>query len=120
MEIINNDRGEVSADRLRRTSYIFLGVVLILSGALWLCYNYGLLLTRFFDILFSWQSLVTIIGIWLLVTKKWIAGGITTAVGLLFLTAEVFCFYISFTKVVMPVLLIVFGILLLAIKEFRK
>ena len=71
-------------DKLRRDEHasvmrsrnLFLGVTLIVVGVLWMMNNLELLSDSLFDVVFSWQMLLVLIGGYLLALRKWLAGGI--------------------------------------------
>ncbi len=105
MEIINKNPKYPS----ERGRNVFIGLVLIAAGVVWLLYNTGVVDARFFDIIFSWQMLLVVIGGYLLCLRNWVAGGVVAGVGLVFLAGDMLDWQISFSKVVLPVLLIVAG-----------
>ena len=83
-------------DKLRRDEHasvmrsrnLFLGVTLIVVGVLWMMNNLELLSDSLFDVVFSWQMLLVLIGGYLLALRKWLAGGIVAAVGLCLLLID--------------------------------
>lgn len=62
-----------------RSRNLFLGVTLIVVGVLWMMNNLELLSDSLFDVVFSWQMLLVLIGGYLLALRKWLAGGIVAA-----------------------------------------
>ena len=122
MEIINDNKEQQSsantttktdAAKFNQSTAIWGGVALIVGGALWLCYNYGLLSPTFFDYLFSWQSVVIICGLWLVATREYTWGAIITTVGVTFLVIDICGICISFTRLVLPILFMTVGVALI-------
>lgn len=118
MEVINENkmpenprRGDRNDVTLRGN--IYLGVVLVLIGFLWLFRNMGWVGYGIWDTLMSWQMLLVVIGGYLLVVKKWAAGIIVGGVGVLFVFMDILDVYISVSKVILPVVVIAVGVSLL-------
>ena len=94
-------------DKLRRDEHasvmrsrnLFLGVTLIVVGVLWM-----------FDVVFSWQMLLVLIGGYLLALRKWLAGGIVAAVGLCLLLIDQLDWHIPLDKIAVPTILIAVGL----------
>ena len=89
MEIINenkmpenNPRKEKKADS-SLTGNIYLGVILICVGALWLFKNLGWIGYGVWDFFISWQMLLVVIGGYLLAVRKWVAGAVIGGIGIL-------------------------------------
>ncbi|MDY3978543.1 MAG: hypothetical protein SOZ00_00750 [Tidjanibacter sp.] len=122
MEIINKNKvgSDASKGVAKSKTYVILGAILIALGIVWLLFNYDVLSEAFFDYLFSWQSLVTIIGIVLLSTRNWVSGVVTTVTGVFFLVMDIFGVCVSFTKIVLPVLVIALGVVCLFVKRDEK
>lgn len=89
MEIMDDDklRRDEHASVMRSRN-LFLGVTLIVVGVLWMMNNLELLSDSLFDVVFSWQMLLVLIGGYLLALRKWLAGGIVAAVGLCLLLID--------------------------------
>ena len=67
MEIIENDKpGRNRTVEIIRPRNLFIGIILILAGILWLLNNFGLLSDSAFELIFSWHMLVVLIGTYLL------------------------------------------------------
>ena len=64
--------------------------------------------------------LVVIVGVWLLCTRNWIAGGVTTALGVVLVVVDYFNIYISFERLVLPLLLIVAGVATICVKGIKR
>lgn len=116
MEIINQtpppyNRPEPwRGDPLRN---VYAGAALIVAGVVWLLYNLDVLGPCFFNVVFSWQMLIVVVGGFLLSMRNWTAGGIVTGVGVGLLLCKVFGWHISFHDVVLPVILIASGLAIL-------
>lgn len=100
-------------------------IFLILIGALFLLFNTGIIPIIYKPIVISWQMLLVVIGIWLLI-KRWFTGGIITLlVGGFFLYQKLGAIFPEhFTAVVdfktyWPVFLIALGIILVLYRIFR-
>lgn len=128
MEIINDKKdgategAKTSAEAIvnNKQTAIWGGSALIVCGALWLCHNYNLLPPHFFSYLFSWQTLVIVCGLWFLAIKEYAWGAIVTVVGTIFLLIDIFGIYISFTKLVLPILLMAAGVAIVVAAATRK
>ena len=128
MEIINDKKEEgastakTSAEAIvnNKSTALWGGAALFVCGALWLCYNYNLLPDNFFTFLFSWQTLVIICGLWLLAIKQYAWGAIVSLVGVVFLLIDIFGIYISFTKLVLPILLMASGVAIVVAAATQK
>ena len=102
MEIIENDKpGRNRTVEIIRPRNLFIGIILILAGILWLLNNFGLLSNSAFELIFSWHMLVVLIGTYLLSLSRWIPGSIVTAIGMLFLGV----FAVKYGDALMPRLL---------------
>ena len=105
-------------DKLRRDEHasvmrsrnLFLGVTLIVVGVLWMMNNLELLSDSLFDVVFSWQMLLVLIGGYLLALRKWLAGGIVAAVGLCLLLIDQLDWHIPLDKIAVPTILIAVGL----------
>ena len=111
MEIIGNDKsGKAEKVSDLRTRNLFIGITLVGIGLLWLLGNFGLLTDRILDAIFSWQMLLVLIGGYLLAQKRWIAGGIMSALGAGLLLADVLDIDVPFDKIAFPLILIAVGL----------
>ena len=105
-------------DKLRRDEHasvmrsrnLFLGVTLIVVGVLWMMNNLELLSDSLFDVVFSWQMLLVLIGGYLLALRKWLAGGIVAAVGLCLLLIDQLDWHIPLDNIAVPTILIAVGL----------
>lgn len=121
MEVINdnqmprNPRREEKKDN-NMTGNIYLGVILVMIGVLWLFRNIGWVGYGVWNFFMSWQMLLVVIGGYLMVIKKWTAGIIIAGVGALFVFMDLLHVYISVSKVILPVCVIAVGVSLLVSK----
>ena len=124
MEIINDNRmpEESPKGRDRRDrdvimgGHIYLGVMLVLVGLLWLFYNLNWIGFRVWDFFISWQMLLVVIGGYLLTVRKWTAGIIVGALGVLFVLVDLLNVYVDVWKVALPAVVIILGISLIVSK----
>lgn len=122
MEVINSNSNQT--DRSQSPAkpwahHLYLGLALIAVGGVWLLYNFDVIGYKFFDIFFSWEMLLLVIGGYLLTMKKWAVGGIVALVGAFFMLANVLDIYIPFDKVVLPLLCIVAGLAIILTRRNR-
>ncbi|MDR3287471.1 MAG: cell wall-active antibiotics response protein [Prevotellaceae bacterium] len=95
------------------------GIILIVLGALFLLFNFGILDGGWKRVIFSWQMLLIICGVFSFVYRHFLHGFILSAVGLFFIIPKLIAVYPEtfdwlgndFTKTYWPVLLIFAGIL---------
>ena len=121
MEIIENDTpGRNRTVEIIRPRNLFIGIILILAGILWLLNNFGLLSDSAFELIFSWHMLVVLIGTYLLSLSRWIPGGIVTAIGILLLLVDRLCLDIPFEKIIFPLLFIFAGIFFILNRRNRN
>lgn len=121
MEILNenhipqgNHRGSSNCCKdPKRCGNIYLGVMLIATGLLWLFHNIGFIGSGVFNIIFSWEVLMIVLGGYMLAIRRYTMGAIIGGVGLLFLITSAFNIHISFSKVVLPIIIIAIGISLI-------
>ena len=117
MEIISENKNNAPATRKNGdaagTRNAYLGTVLVIAGLLWLLFNLDILGREAFRYIFSWQTLLVVIGGYLLAVRKWTGGGIVTGIGLLFMATEWLDIDIPVGKVVLPAILIAVGIAVL-------
>lgn len=112
MEIMNQNEGREkqcrAAEIWKRNFY--LGIVLITIGLIWLLHNFDIIGERFFDLFFSWQTLLIVIGGYLLSIRRWIGGGIVLATGVVFLLTDFFGVCIPVNKIILPIIFMVAGL----------
>ena len=120
MEVIDKTNEKaVSPEKMDWTRHIYLGVALIAVGAVWMLYNFDIIGYKFFDIFFSWEMLLIVIGGYLLAMRKWVPGGIVAVVGFFFLLTNLLGVYIPFRKVVWPSLFIIAGLAVLLTRKYK-
>lgn len=122
MEIINPNEHKNSSDNcawlIGRNIYI--GILLIVMGSVWLLHNFDIIGERFFDILLSWQMLCIIIGGYLLSLRQWFWGTAMVVVGVIFMIGSLFNIYLPVVKVLLPVLVIMLGVGLMIQRGFKR
>lgn len=118
MEILSKDKGEEQtpnqpaqqkSNNAARTS-VFVGVLLIILGGLWMMTNLDVLPARVFDVVFSWQMLIIVLGLYLIVVRNYWIGGSLMAVGTLFLLTDYFHIHIPVVEVFLPAVVIAMGV----------
>lgn len=112
MEVINRNNSN-NPEPSAWTRHIYLGIVLIAVGAIWMMYNFDLIPYRFFDIIFSWEMLLMVLGGYLLSVRKWVGGCILLVIGGFFFATNLLGIHIPFNKVVLPLLFIAGGVAVL-------
>lgn len=112
MEIIDSNRlpDPPRRHRDRRGSNIYLGVLLMIAGIVWLLYNLDIIGYDTFNFVFSWEMGLTAVGGFLLSARRWISGGIVTGLGIVALIVSFCNFALSFSRIVLPILVIASGI----------
>lgn len=106
--------------RGNRGGNIFLGAALMATGVLWLLYNFHVMPWCVFDVIFSWQMLLVVIGGYLIASRKYVAGAITGGLGLIFVLTDVFNICIPTGKVILPVVIIAIGLAVILTKLGKK
>lgn len=117
MEIINENKPPVSRNASTAARNIYLGVVLILIGVVWMLSNFGLVGDGFFYFFFSWQMMLIFFGGLFLARRWWIAGGITVALGVIFALTDFFGICLPVSQVLLPSVVIAVGIVFLWQRE---
>lgn len=124
MEVLNDEKttSTKSAERLPVSNglYLFAGILMVVCGLVWLGSNYGVIGPRALDVIFSWQMMIVAVGVWLLCVKNWTMGGIVTAAGVMLAVVDYLNIYISFERLVLPLLLIAAGVAMIVMKGFEK
>lgn len=103
-----------------RGFYTFMGIVMVVVGFVWLGSNYNFLSPQFIDTMFSWQMIVVGLGVWMLCSRQWLAGGVIVALGVGLLVADFYHIYISFEKLILPVALMGGGVATILIKGRKQ
>ncbi len=120
MEIIDQNPDRKPGNDFIQPRNIFLGATLIVIGLLWLFNNFDLIPDRIFDVLVSWQTLLVVIGGFLLAQRKWVSGGIVALVGIVFVATDLMGCYIPVNKVILPVVFIAAGLALILSRLERQ
>ncbi len=112
MEVLNDDKKSEATPQytLTNSAYLFVGILMIVCGLVWLLDNYNLVSPLVLDAIFSWQMLIVAVGGWLLCARNWMLGGAITAIGATLLLFDVCDIYISFERFVLPLLVVVGGV----------
>jgi len=98
----------------RKNNHIILGIIIASIGVFLLIANFGLMHIPFFDYLFSWKTLLILVGIFMLVYKKNLTAGILIiGLGVIFWLPSVFNQQIELGEVFLPSLFIILGIIAL-------
>lgn len=119
MEIINDNEGRTPAKTADVVSSrnVYLGVVFILAGLVWMFHNFHIISDDLFHGIFSWQMLLIVTGGYLLAVGKRTAGVIVGMIGLVFGAAEWLHFCVSIRGMALPAVLIAVGIGILLQKK---
>lgn len=118
MEIINENKMPENEPKKNRksdvslSSGIYLGVILVCLGALWLFRNFGWVGYGVWDTVMSWQMLLVAIGGYLIAMRKWTAGTIIAGIGVI----GFFMDYITMKISIGPLIVIAIGVALLVTK----
>ena len=108
MEVINDSRLPEQPHRKGETNIagnIYLGIILVAIGVIWLFYNTGWIGYGLFNALFSWQML--------LVAAGGYAGVMSGGLGVFFVVMDALDISLSFNKIVLPILVMAAGIALI-------
>lgn len=92
---------------------IYIGVLLIAIGVVWMLHNFQRIPPHLFDMLFSWPILVILLGGYLLVLRRWAAGGVVILLGVLFAWSDWFGIHLPMNKIVLPAIVIALGLIFL-------
>lgn len=104
----------------RTDKRVFLGGILIVIGGILLLSTIDVFDFRISRMIFSWPFIMTMIGIFILLnTNKKLLGGILTGIGLFFLLERIVPGLHYRSGIVIPVILIAFGIYII-LKQKRK
>lgn len=123
MEVINDSRlpeRPRKKDEASTAGNIYLGIILLAVGLVWLFYNTGWIGYGLFSALFSWQMFLVATGGYLLAVRRWTAGLIVGGLGICFVLLNVLDIDLSFKKVVLPILVMAAGVALIASRLGRK
>ena len=91
-----------------------LGILILSIGTVLLLDNFNVLDFPIKQYLFSWKTLLIVIGVALLVSKKNNAGGIIlVSLGTIFWIPAIFDYQIALNQIFLPAVLVVVGVILL-------
>lgn len=91
----------------------FTALLFIASGIIVLCKNLNIIDTYVYNIIMSWQMLLTLIGIFSIIKGHFVSGLVTSAIGIYFLMPVIGMINGDFNIYFWPVLLMGFGILII-------
>lgn len=110
MQTIDKNYREPNGCTLQRSRNLFLGLTLVIAGGLWLLKNFQILSYETFDVIFSWPTLLVVIGGYLLTLRRWVSGGIVGALGLCLLIADLAGLEMPAGKLLLPLLCVGAGV----------
>jgi len=98
----------------RSGSKLALGIIFVLIGFTILGINYGTFPENWWNVIFTWQTVLILIGIILLFSRNGkLSGGILIIIGGVFLVPEFTGYHFHFTRLVFPLLIILIGLSIL-------
>lgn len=89
---------------------VYLGLVLIFIGVLWLLRNFDVVDRQVLGVIFSWQALLIVAGGYFMTMRKWAAGVVFMAIGVVFTLGDFLDIHLPMNKVLLPVILIGAGV----------
>lgn len=92
---------------------LVLGIIVILAGALLLLRNMGVIERPLFRIIFSWEMLLIVIGVFSLLSHSKAWGGILILIGGIFLISRIYGFPMNFWQFALPSLIILVGLVMI-------
>ncbi len=116
MEIIDPNHKDVKKNEPLNSRNLFLGIIFILTGIIWMLYNFDVISSRAFDIIFSWRTLLIVVGGFLMTQQKNGAGIIIASIGIIALCVELLHIYIPIDmiwKIIFPAIFIIIGFVIL-------
>lgn len=106
----NNYQERTRSCDMQRSRNLFLGITLVVAGVLWLLKNFRVLPYETFDLIFSWPTLLVVIGGYLLSLRRWVSGGIVGGLGICLLIADIAGMAMPAVKLLLPLLCVGAGI----------
>lgn len=107
------------------TSHISYGKMLtaslfILTGALLLARNMGILPNEWFDILVAWHSLFIIVGIYTIIRQRYVGGIFLLLIGVYLLSNHLLLFSYNADKMLWPLILAFIGLIILKPRSGKR
>ena len=93
-----------------------LGIIFVLIGGLFLLHNYDLIPRDVANVIFTWEMILIVIGVYNLLTQRFTSAIILIGIGVFFLLPDVYDLPVSFHKLFWPAIFILVGIIFI----FRK
>jgi predicted membrane protein len=98
-----------------------LGIILILAGMVLIASHMGWIPWSFRSVIFSWQALLIALGVFFILNREsWPAGLILIGVGTFFIIPRVFPMSFEYRRLIWPVLLVAFGLVLITRRAGRQ
>ena len=94
-----------------------LGIIFVLIGGLYLLKNFNLIPENVYNIIFTWEMLLIVIGVYNLLTNRIVSAIILISIGLFFLLPDVYDLPVSFHKLFWPATFIIVGIIFIFHKK---
>lgn len=92
-----------------------LGIIILAIGTFLLLDNFNLLDFPVKQYIFSWKTLMIVIGVALLASRKNATGGIIlVSLGTIFWIPEIFNHQVAINQIFLPAVMIVFGVIMLS------
>ena len=108
MKLIEKKRFDITRPR-----NIYLGLLLITVGVVWLLINFDYISEPVLNIITSWSMLLILIGGYLLALRRWFLGAVIFLHGVMFSIAEAMNVHIPYGKIIAPATIVLLGIALL-------
>ena len=89
---------------------VFWAIPFIFVGIVWFLKNMGIVTYSLFSILISWQVLLIYVGLFNLLSKRFWAGLITTAIGVVFILPEIGWSSSNWLHVYWPLIFVIIGV----------
>lgn len=117
MEIIDKNPKYELAQR-RHENKLYIGIVIALTGIMWLLYHFDIISYALFKTIFSWPVFLAVCGGYLLSLRRWYAGSIAIVGGVVFFAIRTLNLHVSI-EVGWGILLIIAGVALI-VSGIRK
>lgn len=93
-----------------KSGKFLVAALFIAAGALLLARNVGWITSQLFDILVSWQMLLIVVGIYMMVKRAFIRGLVVFAIGAYFLSPHIGWLPVNVNAILLPVILMAIGL----------